>query len=80
MNPAPARLLRVLLTLALLGAPAALVAAATSGPATAGPAASAEFRVNTFTTLRKMDGRWYLTSYLESVPYTGPIGGRNRDR
>lgn len=35
-------------------------------------------KVNTMTTLRKLDGQWYITSYLESVPYLGPVGGRNR--
>ena len=37
-------------------------------------------QVNTFTTFRRTDGRWFLTSYLESVPYTGPLGGRNLGR
>ena len=35
--------------------------------------------VNTLTTLRKVDGRWLITSYLESAPYEGPLGGRNRE-
>ncbi len=35
--------------------------------------------VNTLTTLRKVNGRWLITSYLESVPYEGPLGGRNRE-
>jgi uncharacterized protein (TIGR02246 family) len=34
-------------------------------------------KVNTLTTVRKVQGRWSITSYLESVPYTGRIGGRN---
>jgi len=33
--------------------------------------------VNTLTTVRKVKGQWLITSYLESVPYTGRIGGRN---
>jgi uncharacterized protein (TIGR02246 family) len=34
--------------------------------------------VNTLTTVRKVKGQWLITSYLESIPYTGRIGGRNR--
>jgi hypothetical protein len=34
-------------------------------------------KVNTLTTVRKVQGQWLITSYLESVPYTGRIGGRN---
>ncbi|MGE3821896.1 MAG: SgcJ/EcaC family oxidoreductase [Isosphaeraceae bacterium] len=37
----------------------------------------AEIRVNTLTTLRKVEGKWSITSYLESVPFTSPVGGRN---
>ena len=33
-------------------------------------------KVNTLTTVRKVKGQWLITSYLESVPYTGRIGGR----
>ena len=33
--------------------------------------------VNTLTTVRKVKGQWLITSYLESVPYTGRVGGRN---
>ena len=35
--------------------------------------------VNTLTTVRKAEGRWLITSYLESVPYTARIGGRNAE-
>ena len=34
-------------------------------------------KVNTLTTVRKVGGQWLITSYLESVPYTKRIGGRN---
>lgn len=34
-------------------------------------------RVNTLTTLRKVEGKWSITSYLESVPYERRLGGRN---
>jgi uncharacterized protein (TIGR02246 family) len=34
-------------------------------------------KVNTLTTVRKVKGQWLITSYLESVPYTGRVGGRN---
>ena len=45
-------------------------------PATiAGP--DGTVKVNTLTTVRKVDGQWLITSYLESVPYTRRIGGRN---
>ncbi len=45
-------------------------------PATvAGPDKSVT--VNTLTTVRKVKGQWLITSYLESVPYTGRLGGRN---
>ena len=47
-------------------------------PATiAGP--DGAVKVNTLTTVRKQDGRWLITSYLESVPYTGRVGGRNAE-
>jgi uncharacterized protein (TIGR02246 family) len=45
-------------------------------PATAG-GPGGMVTVNTLTTVRKVEGRWLITSYLESVPYTSPIGGRN---
>jgi uncharacterized protein (TIGR02246 family) len=35
--------------------------------------------VNTLTTVRKVKGQWLITSFLESVPYTKRIGGRNRE-
>src|SRR4051812_37924155 len=45
-------------------------------PATiAGP--NGVVKVNTLTTVRKQQGQWLITSYLESVPYTGQVGGRN---
>ncbi len=34
-------------------------------------------KVHTMTIVRKLDGQWFITSYLESVPYKGPLGGRN---
>lgn len=37
----------------------------------------AELRVNILTTLRRVEGKWSITSYVESVPFTSPIGGRN---
>src|SRR4051794_37369218 len=36
-----------------------------------------KIEVNTLTTVRKVEGRWLITSYLESVPYKRRIGGRN---
>src|SRR5262245_34836290 len=45
-------------------------------PATAGRSGEM-VKVNTLTTVRKVEGRWLITSYLESVPYTRPIGGWN---
>jgi uncharacterized protein (TIGR02246 family) len=45
-------------------------------PATVkGPAET--IKVNTLTTLRKVEGKWSITSYLESVPFTRRVGGRN---
>lgn len=40
---------------------------------------SGAIKVNTLTTVRKVDGRWSITSFLESVPYTPPGSGPSRD-
>ena len=48
-------------------------------PATiAGP--DGKVKVNTLTTVRKTNGQWLITSYLESVPYAGRVGGETRAR